>query len=285
MLVVLISVVLTEFVIPAPIPSVKIVISRYQESVDHLTILQNYTDSYEIFNRGDSLNRTIWLNQRHVHSLTANVGRESFIYLNYIYNNYFDLADITIFSQATKSWGFTDYDFNLIIESFILGEISIPFENDGFAWLQPICCWILWDQSSRNTNLEQERIKELCPDCNIKNAYYNPSGSFAVTREAIQRRSRELYLKWARELGTENSPRLGFTFEATWSFVFKSNCSYTSVYNCNLDKSVVCPHPKAKRRRIEVPCMLLHRPHVRPKEIRLEEQIQLNRKMKSKSNS
>ena len=50
---------------------------------------------------------------------------------------------------------------------------------------------------------------------------------FAVTKEAILRRSRDFYIKLARILGREENPDLCNFFERAWPQVFNSTCGKT----------------------------------------------------------
>lgn len=227
--------------------SVKLVICRYTESVDNLKWLESYPNNYEIFNRGDSLKHVEWLNHKHIHHLNANVGRESFIYLDYIFNSYDRLADITIFTQVEKSGVFTHYDFNLIAESLILGEIDIPQENDGFAWIQPHCCFLFADKPFE-ADFGQEflgYLKDACPTCRPQTIYYNPTGVFVVKKKNVHRRNKAEYSKWARDVGYQNHPAKGYGFEGLWPLIFSSNCTMTCNNTCILDKSMSCPQDNA----------------------------------------
>ena len=80
----------------------QVVIARHREGVSHLQWLRDYP--HVIYNRGGDRafkEEGYWLPLKHVH-FERNVGRESFIYLSHIIDNYDRLANITVFSQVKQ---------------------------------------------------------------------------------------------------------------------------------------------------------------------------------------
>lgn len=102
-----------------------VVIARYVESVDHLSWLSNYP--HAVLNRGDQINLPNINDIRHF----ENVGRESFLYFDYIIKHYNNLANLTVFSQAAQRdskadhYHFTDMDFRKTVILIELWQLVI----------------------------------------------------------------------------------------------------------------------------------------------------------------
>ena len=85
---------------------IMIIISRFEEGVDHLSWLKDYP--HIIYNRGpaivppDSNASDASLHSLRTVDVLDNVGRESFIYLSHIVHRYHKLHEINIFSQAEQ---------------------------------------------------------------------------------------------------------------------------------------------------------------------------------------
>ena len=94
-----------------------VVICRYLENITHLGWLEAYP--HAIYDRGENLPDNSSLN---IISHHRNVGRESYIYLEHIINNYDNLANITIFSQAMMDQleltNYTNEAFRRDVEGF-----------------------------------------------------------------------------------------------------------------------------------------------------------------------
>jgi hypothetical protein len=73
--------------------SYKIVVARYNENIEWL---KDEMKNCIIYNKGEKLNIDNEI-------MVENVGRESETYLNYIINNYDNLPDVVVFTQARIS--------------------------------------------------------------------------------------------------------------------------------------------------------------------------------------
>lgn len=73
--------------------SYKIVVARYNEDIDWL---KDEIHNCVIYNKGHALNIENEI-------MLENLGRESDTYLNYIIDNYYNLPDVVVFTQARIS--------------------------------------------------------------------------------------------------------------------------------------------------------------------------------------
>lgn len=107
---------------------IMIIISRFEEGVDHLSWLKDYP--HIIYNRGpaivppDSNASDASLHSLRTVDVLDNVGRESFIYLSHIVHRYNKLHEINIFSQAeqrvpTVPW-YNDNFFKKDVEDLVV---------------------------------------------------------------------------------------------------------------------------------------------------------------------
>lgn len=96
---------------PCPLPSVRVVVARYNEPLDWLPCLpEDY--AIHISNSGGEIKET--LPPHAVVETVPNEGREAGHWIRYIANHYDDLADITVFLQGSPHIGHTgDILFNL----------------------------------------------------------------------------------------------------------------------------------------------------------------------------
>jgi hypothetical protein len=74
-------------------PTFKVIVARYNENIDWLKSILNYC---VIYNKGRKLNI-----QNEI--MLDNIGRESHTYLHHIIQNYDQLEDVLVFTQANIS--------------------------------------------------------------------------------------------------------------------------------------------------------------------------------------
>ena len=100
----------------------EIVVARYEENIDWLTLIEGF--EFKVYNKKSGEN------------LLENVGRESHTYLSHIVKNYENLADFTVFLQGdpfyhcrdlkqklTKS-RLEEYDFVCLSDSMITCDLN-----------------------------------------------------------------------------------------------------------------------------------------------------------------
>eukprot|EP01038_Epipyxis_sp_PR26KG_P005775 gene5775-7973_t len=228
-----------------------VVIARYNESLDHLSWLSNY--SHVIYSRSyisrEENNLNIVLENK-------NVGKEAYIYLKFITENYDNLPEIIVFSQAKHDglhWlHFTNKDFKESIIKISTNKYHFNHQNDGFAFLLPVCVpfdggllahkklhiilnqrtWESWamEYYSMKKVFFQEYLK-----FEVEYPRFAPTGCFAVSKSTILRNSRKYYLSLLGLLSKEKDPKIGHWFERGWPEVFHSNCSAFDQYYCTFD--------------------------------------------------
>jgi len=216
----------------------KIIVSRYNEDISWLNSIM---DKCIIYNKGEKLNlfdkskecpERIQVNE----ILLDNFGRESETYLNYIINNYDNLPDIIVFTQARISdhRGSNDinYLFKLVDEAKI-SNISKPTliynKTDGIS----SDYWDFdWNFKKGKYYLEDNYYKNhkiLFYDFFIKyvrKEYPNPinihtNGIFAVQKHLIVKRPIEYYKDIIKFVNHHINPAEGHFFERSWHYIFE----------------------------------------------------------------
>uniref|UniRef100_A0A6C0L5X8 Uncharacterized protein n=1 Tax=viral metagenome TaxID=1070528 RepID=A0A6C0L5X8_9ZZZZ len=190
----------------------EIVIARYNEPVEWTRKF-----SVTIYNKGPPTPyETIPL---------PNVGREGHTYYTHIYNNYYTLADTTVFLQGNPF----DHSPNILEK---LRELS-KRKCVGFEYLSEKVYQSNTWECPYHAGLPLSRVYEelfglsqvggMCKW--LTGRFYMPfefgaGAQFAVTRERIHRRPREFYLKIIKMLEGSVNPVEGFVIERFHGMVF-----------------------------------------------------------------
>lgn len=162
-------------------------------------------------------------------------GREALMYHTYMYDFYETLPDITIFIHADESPWHADAELwssmLFTLSNLDLGAVlERGYANLRVSWYQACPAWI------NTTKTPEESIKQEEPwmafafranfgdDVQVPEILAGPCCSqFAVTREAIRTRERDVYaraMSWLIE--TDWSDYIvGRTWEHMWSWLFK----------------------------------------------------------------
>lgn len=184
-----------------------IVVARYNENIEWTTQFPNVI----IYNKGDKLDG----NYNEI-SL-PNVGREGHTYYKYIYDNYENLSDYTIFLQARPF----DHSPNIIanLHKYI---------------------------NSTDLRIDFEFLSELIIDCNLISCIHHPGlplidtyekifdekktnmnfqfgagAQFIVSKKSILNRPKEFYLKIIEILQNDINPIEGFVVERFHKLIFE----------------------------------------------------------------
>lgn len=202
--------------------SYKIIVARYNENIDWL---KDEMKNCIIYNKGKPLGLDNEIPLK-------NVGRESETYLNYVIENYNDLPDVVVFTQAKiadhRGGDDVNYLINLKDYALIYGK-SNPMKHYQTT---KNCCWDReWNLNNgqyflpdfyRNNNRITfcEWFKQ-----NINPIYPNPiciymNGLFAVKKEIILKHPVEYYKKLIIELNHHINPTEGHFFERSWYYIF-----------------------------------------------------------------
>lgn len=183
-----------------------IVVSRYQENVEWTKEFPNVL----IYNKGEPLDTTYRAIQ------TENVGREGHTFYKYIYDNYENLEDYTIFLQGN------------------------PFDH-----IPTIREKLLNYSEAENLNIDFEFVSSNILTTNLRGCPYHPGlplipvyqylfgewredfefqfgqgGQFIVSKRAIHRRPREFYFKVMNLLSHDVCPIEGYVIERFHGLIF-----------------------------------------------------------------
>ncbi|KAI1869030.1 uncharacterized protein JN550_006017 [Neoarthrinium moseri] len=172
-------------------------------------------------------------------TVSVNRGRESMVYLTYIIDHYDRLPNNIIFMHASRfAWHNDDPDYDAIPT---LRNLQIPYlQETGYVNLR--CVWVIGcpseirpvedelnkdDSRPMTKDIYKQAFEELLPELPMPAIVaVSCCSQFAVTREAVQKRPREDYLRfrqWLLEtpLGDDRSGRV---FEFAWHSEF--SCPY-----------------------------------------------------------
>jgi len=200
--------------------SYKIIVARYNENIEWLN---NEMDNCIIYNKGEALglNNEIML---------ENFGRESETYLRYIIDNYDQLPDIIIFTQANISDHRGSNDINYLLgiknDAFVNGK-SYPCYHDETCTY----CWWNWNFQEGKYFLEdnyKNNIPILFKDWFntwVNKDFPNPiyifwHGIFSVRKEYILKRTYEYYKQLIGQVNHHVNPAEGHFFERSWYHIF-----------------------------------------------------------------
>ena len=192
--------------------SIKIVVARYNEKLDWINNLENVI----IYNKG---NDDIYLNTiKHPIMKLPNVGREGHTYYQYIYDNYNNLDDYTIFLQGNPF----DHSPNLFktikdIELLIKQE-KINFKNIS-EWI--ISMSLEGCPCHHGLPLKDVYKKLFVNKDEITNSFQFGAGAqFIVSKETIQKHPKEFYLNIINLLNYDINPIEGFVIERFHTLMF-----------------------------------------------------------------
>lgn len=201
----------------------KIVVARYNENIEWL---KDDMKNCIIYNKGDKL---------HVENeiMLENVGREADTYLHYIIDNYNNLPDIVVFTQARISDHKGSDDINYLIK--IKNEALQYSKSQNFLIHTDIGNNIYWDKEFKwmlqndefKNNYKNNKFVEFGKwfEENINITYPNPiyiycNAIFAVKREKIINKPIEYYKKLILEVNHHNNPPEAHFLERSWYYIF-----------------------------------------------------------------
>jgi hypothetical protein len=201
--------------------SYKIIVSRYDENIDWLA---SEMDNCIIFNKGSPL---------HVKNevFLKNVGHESDTYLNYIINEYNNLPEIVVFTQARISDHFEDGNVNYLLN--IKNEAAQKNKSKPWTYFKDS----RWVPIMPDFNLH---LPNYVPECYLNNnkrpfyewfeeiigmPYPDPikfyiCGVFAIKKELILKKPLQYYKELIKHVNYHNNPAEGHFFERSWYYIF-----------------------------------------------------------------
>ena len=203
--------------------SYQIIVARYNENIEWLN---REMPNCIIYNKGDTLNLSNEI-------LLENVGRESETYLHYIIENYDNLPDVVVFTQARISDHKGSDDINYLIK--IKDTASRCSKSQNYFrhndvknnrhwrkdWNLRKNGWYLKDNYKNNKPIKFiDWFKQ-----NIDTNYPNPiciyrNAIFAVKKENIVNKPIEYYKRLILEVNHHINPTEGHFFERSWYYIF-----------------------------------------------------------------
>ena len=216
--------------------SFQYVVARYNEDINWLRL--NYTEPNKgiapiiLYNKGESIEYS-----GPVIAL-PNVGREAHTYLYHIVNNYDNLADITVFTQA-KVWDHMyrqdlNYLQNLLVESakekHYSRNLSIASKGQ-YKNYDPDFNVQIREALIKICKIPEESVDKIVFrewfEKHIEPTFPDPlrlyqGAIFAVSKQQILTRSRDYYRDLLNHVDKENNPIEAHFFERSWFYVF--NC-------------------------------------------------------------
>ena len=184
----------------------KIVVARFNENVEWTTSFPNVL----IYNKGDKLEN----NYNEI--CLDNVGREGHTYYKYIYDNYDNLDDYTIFLQGNPFSHFPNVK-NELSKYINNSELNIDFEflSDKILNCNLFGCFYYED-------LPLIPVYEYL--FNEKKVYldfvFGRGGQFIVSKKKILQRPKEFYLKIIQILQYDINPIEGHVIERFHKLIF-----------------------------------------------------------------
>ena len=203
--------------------SYKIIVARYNEDVEWLN---SEMSNCIVYNKGNKL---------HIENEIPleNIGRESETYLNYIIQNYDNLPDVVVFTQARISdhKGSDDVRYLINIKNQALNYSkaqnfarhndignNIQFDKE---WNLRQDGYFLKDNYKNNNPITFLEWFKSNIDINYPNPiYFYCNAIFAVKKENILNKPVEYYKKLILEVNHHINSTEGHFFERSWYYIF-----------------------------------------------------------------
>jgi hypothetical protein len=186
-----------------------IVVSRYKEDIEWTKQFSNVI----IYNKGTKIENIN--NEHHL----PNVGREGHTYYKYIYDNYENLKDYTIFLQCNPFDHSPDIidNLNKYINSMNDGTLQIKFE-----FLSQVIVDCNLSGCKRHAGIPLINVYEiLFGETKTDMPFIFGAGAqFIVSKQQILKNSKDFYFKIIKMLQNEVNPIEGFVIERFHKIIF-----------------------------------------------------------------
>ena len=192
-----------------------IIVSRYNENIEWTKDFPNVL----VYNKGTKLE------DGYNEILLENVGREGHTYYKYIYDNYDNLEDYTIFLQGNPF----DYSPNIInnLNKYLYQEhLNIDFEFLSENIINCNLSGCYWDTSLPLRDVYKKLFNERKEYMDFK---FGAGAQFIVSRKQILNRPKEFYLKIIELLQNDVLPIEGFIIERFHPLIFSNNVAIMPV--------------------------------------------------------
>jgi hypothetical protein len=221
---------------------IEIVVSRYNEKLDWLNNAEFAKHAAIVYNKGPNDDFTKAVNINKVIKL-PNVGREAHTYLHHIINNYYNLADVTVFLPGSNN------DQRKMSKSTDLMKALETHKDTVFVghrlkdlkqidYYKTYTGWSSSNPENSNINpenkLEPAKIQpfgkwheEMFP--NVYNTTTTGFAILAIARHDIIQHPIQYYKTLIKELETSSNPEVGHYFERAWFSVFYPYRNYLHI--------------------------------------------------------
>ena len=183
-----------------------IIVARYNENIKWTEQFSNVI----VYNKGNKLN------EDYNEIVLPNVGREGHTYYKYIYDNYENLGDYTIFLQGNPF----DHSPNIIsnLNNYVNNkELSIDFE---FLSERVLNCNLKGCPYHRGLPLIETYEKLFGERNENMNFIFGAGAQIIVSKKKILQRPKEFYLKIVEMLDKNINPIEGFVIERFHKLIF-----------------------------------------------------------------
>jgi hypothetical protein len=206
-----------------------IVISRYNEDLSWVKSMQWGDSQVFIYNKGQKIDE-LFPSLATIINLN-NVGRESHTYLHHIINNYDELPEKIIFTQAHPddhvSENFKSDFFNFLNSSdefkyFSKNILEMKIDKDGVEE-SGILNGSFWKNKHSLGSCCVTVPFELIPQIESKKWIFGTGAIFGVSRRSILKNSKEFYqmsLEILEKSSNLVNPPEGHAFERSWYLIF-----------------------------------------------------------------
>ena len=204
--------------------TVKVVVARWTENMDWTKKLNNvliYTKGRPEDNNGAKYTGYYTLDSNYNTIYTKNVGREGHTFYKYIYDNYDNLEDHTVFLQGNpfphgadqqrrcviskiQDW---QKNKNLKLDFELVAETHL-WSNTGLDPHHDIPIADVYKRLFNVNPLDQKNHKKSNFDF-----IFGAGGQFIVSKKNILKRSRDFYLKIVKMLENNINPMEGYPIE------------------------------------------------------------------------
>jgi GR25 family glycosyltransferase involved in LPS biosynthesis len=197
---------------------IKIVVARYNENIDWTTQFSNLL----IYNKGTRLGIFNEI-------LLDNVGREGHTYYKYIYDNYYNLNDYTIFLQGNPF----DHSPNIIqnLKKYIYKnnlDLDFEFLSETISNCNLSGCKLHYKLELKTV---YEKIFNIKRD--TMEFQFGQGSQFIVSKTQILSRPREFYLNIVKILDYDKNPIEGYVIERFHKLIF-ANETFNKLKNITI---------------------------------------------------
>jgi hypothetical protein len=210
-----------------------IVLSRFNENIGWISEYENTDINIFVYDKGSIKPTVKFENIKFIKR--SNLGRECDTFLYHIIENYDNLSDLTIFTQA---WPFDNIP---LFSDYLNGDLNLENCNNYFNWygeMYQICDQDgypgIYPISSGHPNPFNKTFKIIYEDVFGKpcprEIKFKPNSSFCVSKDLILKNKKEFYEKLLNFLRYEEqndfegifkfNPYEGHIIERMWGFIF-----------------------------------------------------------------